>query len=211
MMTKLMKILCVSEAVLQFCRRGASPQGWGANLLFGQHCPEKTHENEQNWTRRRYTRAPPPPTPPWICQYLCYFKMGRTTVPVEYLLREKSTCSDKNEQSLPIASLNLMLEFSSTSTQRLFDWMGYLICNSNLFQQNENKRVSLDATRRQWLDLGIHLQACLTQPETCYVGAAMGMWVRVDSNSVNGIITSKRNENSRGFNLAIGTVHDALM
>ena len=41
-------------------RRGANPQGGGANLLFGQKIPEKLHENERIWTQRGRVPAPPP-------------------------------------------------------------------------------------------------------------------------------------------------------
>ena len=69
--------------------------------------------------------------------------------------------------------------------------------------------MRLDARRRQWLDLGIHTDVCLTEPDSCYSGAAMAMWMRVESG--DGIITTKHNENGRGFNLATATFGNVIM
>ena len=69
--------------------------------------------------------------------------------------------------------------------------------------------MRLDARRRQWLDLGIHIDVCLTDPDSCYSGAAMAMWMRVESG--DGIITTKHHENGRGFNLATATFGNVIM
>ena len=38
----------------------------------------------------------------------------------------------------------------------------------------------LDQTRSQWVDLGIHTEACMTRPETCgAAGGAISLWVNV--------------------------------
>ena len=35
---------------------------------------------------------------------------------------------------------------------------------------------------RQWLDLGIHTEACMTRPETCgAAGGAISLWIRIDN------------------------------
>ena len=35
--------------------------------------------------------------------------------------------------------------------------------------------------RNQWVDLGIHTEACMTRPETCgAAGGAISMWVTCD-------------------------------
>ena len=41
-----------------------------------------------------------------------------------------------------------------------------------------NKAVRLLRTKRQWVDLGIHTEACMTRPETCDSGGAISLWVR---------------------------------
>ena len=68
--------------------------------------------------------------------------------------------------------------------------------------------IRLDASRRQWIDLGIHLEACLTQPDTCGGdGGALGFWVRVDApGRLPGIISSKKTEFARGFQLGYNIV-----
>ena len=39
---------------------------------------------------------------------------------------------------------------------------------------------TLDRTPRQWVDLGIHTEACMTRPETCGgAGGAISLWVNV--------------------------------
>ena len=55
-----------------------------------------------------------------------------------------------------------------------------------------NSAVSLDRTRNQWVDLGIHSEACMTRPETCgTAGGAISLWVKViDCPRYAGIIPS---------------------
>ena len=52
--------------------------------------------------------------------------------------------------------------------------------------------LTLNHTKRQWVDLGIHTEACMTQPETCgAAGGAISMWLKLlDSPSPSGIISS---------------------
>ena len=63
--------------------------------------------------------------------------------------------------------------------------------------------MKIDATQRQWIDLGIHREACLTQLETCgSKGGALSMWIKLGSSTYTGIITTKQHSNNvRGFNL----------
>ena len=56
-----------------------------------------------------------------------------------------------------------------------------------------NKAWSLDETRSQWVDLGVHNEACLAQPETCgAAGSAIRLWVKVIDRCTlhDGIISS---------------------
>ena len=56
-----------------------------------------------------------------------------------------------------------------------------------------NKALTLDHTRSQWVDLGIHKQACMAQPETCgSAGGAISLWVKMVDCSTEpcGIISS---------------------
>ena len=57
-----------------------------------------------------------------------------------------------------------------------------------------NKALALDRTRSQWVDLGIHTEACMTQPETCgEAGGSISLWVKViECLSLCGIMTSSQ-------------------
>ena len=61
-----------------------------------------------------------------------------------------------------------------------------------MFQMNY--AVITDHSRKQWIDLGVHTDACMTRPETCgAAGGAVSLWmmmVDTDCNDVGGIITS---------------------
>ena len=53
-----------------------------------------------------------------------------------------------------------------------------------------NNTLTLDRTKRQWVHLGIHTEACMTRPETCgAAGGAISLWVRV-TDCDDGIISS---------------------
>ena len=52
-----------------------------------------------------------------------------------------------------------------------------------------NNALTLDHTR-QWVDLGIHTEACMTRPETCTSGGAISVWVKVIACNGDGIISS---------------------
>ena len=55
-----------------------------------------------------------------------------------------------------------------------------------------NKALILDQNKKQWVDLGIHTEACMTRPETCgAAGGAVSLWMRViDCPSTGGIVSS---------------------
>ena len=41
-----------------------------------------------------------------------------------------------------------------------------------------NQAVTTDRSRDQWIDLGVHTEACMTRPETCgAAGGAVSFWV----------------------------------
>ena len=52
--------------------------------------------------------------------------------------------------------------------------------------------VSTNISRSQWVDLGIHPEACMTLPETCGAsGGAVSFWMKlVDCHDFGGIISS---------------------
>ena len=57
-----------------------------------------------------------------------------------------------------------------------------------------NSAWILNLTKSQWVDLGIHTEACMTRPETCgAAGGAFSMWVKVIDcpSPVRGIISSR--------------------
>ena len=54
----------------------------------------------------------------------------------------------------------------------------------------------LDREKRQWVDLGIHTGACMTQPEICgAAGGAISVWLKVIEGAFDsgGIISSRAN------------------
>ena len=53
------------------------------------------------------------------------------------------------------------------------------MCLYYLFNQ-VNYALSLNQTHHQWVDLGIHTEACMTQPETCgAAGGAISLWLNI--------------------------------
>ena len=63
--------------------------------------------------------------------------------------------------------------------------------------------LSLNHTKNQWIDLGIHTEVCMTRPETCgAAGGAISLWLKLfDSPSSGGIISSW------DFDLTASTMH----
>ena len=54
-----------------------------------------------------------------------------------------------------------------------------------------NSALTLDHTQSQWVDLGIHIEACMTRPETCgSAGGAISVWLKVIDCPYGGIISS---------------------
>ena len=44
-----------------------------------------------------------------------------------------------------------------------------------------NYAVSTNSSQRQWVDLGIHTEACMTRPETCgAAGGAISVWLKIN-------------------------------
>ena len=65
--------------------------------------------------------------------------------------------------------------------------------------------LTVDRTTRQWVDLGIHTEACMTQPDTCgAAGGAISMWVRVtDCPGIIGRgIVSLQSDQKTGFSIS---------
>ena len=52
-----------------------------------------------------------------------------------------------------------------------------------------NKAWTLDSTKRQWVDLGIHTEACMSNME-CGSGGALSLWLRVTYCEAHGGIIS---------------------
>ena len=54
-----------------------------------------------------------------------------------------------------------------------------------------NSAVSIDRAKKQWIDLGIHTDACMTRPENCgAAGGAVSLWLSVPNNCHSGGIVS---------------------
>ena len=74
-----------------------------------------------------------------------------------------------------------------------------IYCNNNMKLDESdsfqvNNALITDRSRSQWIDLGVHTEACMTCPETCgATGGAVSFWVKLvatDCNDINGIISS---------------------
>ena len=63
---------------------------------------------------------------------------------------------------------------------------------SYYFLNQVNSAWNLNHTRRQWIDLGIHTEVCITRPETCTAGGAISLWVNIAESlpSTPGIVSS---------------------
>ena len=71
--------------------------------------------------------------------------------------------------------------------------------NEEIFTFKINSSVITDRTKNQWIDLGIHTEACMTRPETCgAAGGAISLWLKVINCSDDGIITTRSDRNSTG-------------
>ena len=73
------------------------------------------------------------------------------------------------------------------------------IVDVNYFQINY--AVSTNRSQRQWVDLGIYPEACMTLPETCgAAGGAVSMWLKIIDCEQDGAMLSTRDAETRiGF------------
>ena len=54
-----------------------------------------------------------------------------------------------------------------------------------------NNALIVDHTKKQWVDLGINTEACMTRPETCgAAGGAISVWINLIDCMLGGIISS---------------------
>ena len=64
-----------------------------------------------------------------------------------------------------------------------------------------NYAVSINRSNSQWIDLGVHTEACMTRPETCgAAGGAVSLWLRLTDGCANnkGLLTTRPDSGS-GF------------
>ena len=55
--------------------------------------------------------------------------------------------------------------------------------------------VSTNQSLLQWIELGVHTEACMTRPETCgAAGGAISLWVKLIENNCIGILTSRMHQ-----------------
>ena len=70
-----------------------------------------------------------------------------------------------------------------------------------------NRAISLNHTRRQWVDLGILEDLCITRPETCgAIGAAVAFWMRItySDSTYRGIMSSRGTGQFTRFVIVVG-------
>ena len=46
-----------------------------------------------------------------------------------------------------------------------------------VFFYQMNMSLTLDSTKKQWVDLGVHLEACLTNVDCSAAGGAISLWL----------------------------------
>ena len=70
-----------------------------------------------------------------------------------------------------------------------------------------NCALSTNRTKKQWVDLGIHTEVCMTRPETCgEAGGAISMWVNIiDCGYRGGIVSSADQTSSSRFEISCTT------
>ena len=69
--------------------------------------------------------------------------------------------------------------------------------------------MSLNRSREQWIDLGVHHGACMIDPETCGPdGGAISMWMKVLSVYIGGFLTTMNQTGDHG-STGIGILHVA--
>ena len=63
--------------------------------------------------------------------------------------------------------------------------------------------MSTNHLLNQWLDLGIHTEACMTRPDTCLEGGAISVWMNIsgcpETHHFQGLITTHVDTNSTGI------------
>ena len=56
----------------------------------------------------------------------------------------------------------------------------------------------------QWIDLGVHYEACMTDPQTCGAsGGAISIWLRLHSSGNDGGFLTTRNKDGTGSSTGI--------
>ena len=76
-----------------------------------------------------------------------------------------------------------------------------------------NCAVTLDHTKNQWIDLGVHTEACMTRPETCgAAGGTISLWVKqIECPAVCKLVTSQLNSGFSTYSEIIYVGHNNLM
>ena len=67
-----------------------------------------------------------------------------------------------------------------------------------------NSAWSLDHTKKQWIDLGVHTESCITRPDTCgAAGGAISLWMNLlECPSLYGGIITSRTPWTRGSKIS---------
>ena len=77
-----------------------------------------------------------------------------------------------------------------------------LIINLNPTKFQVNDGVSTNLAREDWINLGIHLEVCLTHPESCgAAGGAISLWFRLNGYSIAGAIVTTTYNTSAGYHI----------
>ena len=73
--------------------------------------------------------------------------------------------------------------------------------------------MSTNRSRAQWIDLGIHTEACMTVPDTCGTSrGAISVWYRVTyCNHLGSIVTTIQNHTPGGSAIYCTTQHVMLV
>ena len=62
--------------------------------------------------------------------------------------------------------------------------------------------MSTNHSRQQWINLGIHTEACMTDPVTCgAAGGTIALWLRMVNCSVNGAVVTTTERGGTGSDI----------
>ena len=76
---------------------------------------------------------------------------------------------------------------------------------SNTISQTKfqiNSAISTDRAQSEWVNLGVHLEICMTHPESCgAAGGAISVWFRIVACSLAGAVVTTVSNSTAGYHI----------